>query len=418
MMWPNAGGGRRRGSWRGKTSVGLLAACLVAAGPLASAGVGALADEPVLRGGYGESQWPGTPAMCPDEVILVARGSSEAPQPPTDPVSVTSYTAETGWGLGGPGTIAAGAVQGKMNRAGLTSRRQGVVYPALPVPTKPRDVEAYLASIKAGADAIVDAVGEYVSETACPGDPSVNLIGYSQGAWSVRIAVREMAKRWGDPCCHGMWFMGSVLLFGDPTYDSTEEISRWGYKPPRGRDLGIAHAAGITKLAPKSWFAPYSDMIRHRVSSYCLVDDSVCRTPHRWGDLGLRLLLPLWTARLEGHLAYGGDEMAAAAKFASRTFQFSTAAVRQFAQQALDSAAAGDEDWLWENWAEDSYDYWPDEMVADMGGLPGVVDGCSMVYGGRCLVWLEADPGVRWNLTMQGDLFAGEFRVGGLTPAP
>lgn len=49
-----------------------------------------------------------------------------------------------------------------------------------------------------------------------------------------------------------------------------------------------------------------------------------------------------------------------------------------------------------------------------MAGQPGLVDSCS--YYGRCLVWLDVDPGSPWSLSLGGDTFAGQPLVSGLSP--
>ncbi|MEQ7846963.1 cutinase family protein [Nocardioides kribbensis] len=343
-------------------------------------------------------RWPGADTNCPDVRILVARGSGEEPQAPHDPLDVESYTVETDWGLGGPGTQVAGAIQGRANKRQLTSIRQGVVYPAMDVPADPRLFDDYLASIQAGARGIVAAVEEaFEGPDLCAGDGGFHLVGYSQGAWSVRLAVRTLARKYGDPCCHGMPFIGSVTLFGDPTFDAREEIVHWS--PARG-GLGVAHIGRFAKLVPDSWYAPYSRMVRDRVSSYCLEDDLVCRTPRGWFDLGLKAMALKWTRHLRGHLSYGGDEIVKAGKFASKWFPPGTGAVRAFVQEALDAAHAGDTDALWNMWSPDAEEYLPCDLVDDVGGLPGRVDSCSVIYA-NCYVWLDADPGQQYSVRIR-----------------
>lgn len=356
--------------------------------------------------------WPGTSAVCPNETVLVARGSDEAPQ--TDPLQVSSYNEQSVWGLGGPGARQADALWFRAESRDLTMRKQGVVYPALPVPDRANEFEGYLESIDAGADGIVSAVADYINDPAwCPGDGGIHLVGYSQGAWSVRIAVNRLARRYGDPCCHGMPFLASVTLFGDPTYDSREEISRWGHKPAWGHDFGIAHLARMTRLAPDAWFAPYSWMVRDRVSSYCLKDDLVCRTPRRWDDLLLKTLALKWSSGLEGHLSYSGDVIDAASKFGAKSFTPVPTGMEAFAQEVLHRAEIGDVDWLRGVWGP-YYDYWPEDLIADVGGSSGTVDSCS--YYGACLAILANDPSVRWSMRVNGS-FEDGYTVNEFSPS-
>ncbi len=254
------------------------------------------------------AQWPGFEG-CPDLVLLVARGSGESPQSPDDnPLLVESYNADTAWGQGMPGEITAGVAQGAANRKGLTSVRQGVVYPALPV--EELATGKFFDSIDRGADAIVAAIKERFYDDC--GRESFQIIGYSQGAWAVRIAMRRLSA-WIDRQFNGEWPMGNgqqpfisgIALLGDPTFDSRESIVRWD--PERGRDLGIAIHTRITGRVPKGWFAPYPRVIRDRVSSYCLSDDLVCRSPKRWQDLVVRTLALKLSKNLEGHLSYGAE---------------------------------------------------------------------------------------------------------------
>ncbi|GAA3833451.1 cutinase family protein [Nocardioides panacisoli] len=320
-------------------------------------------------------EWPGVD-QCPDMVILSVRGSNELPQPDNggDPLSSASYNADTAWGLGEPGELTAGEVQGEANGRGVTSVRQGVVYPALPVETAITDPDAYLASIKSGADALVDAIlARFDDNNGCLGAPRFQIIGYSQGAWSVRIAMHWLAKHFSEPESHGMPYIAGVVLLGDPTYSSSEPIVRWD--PTGGdSDLGIGWAAAFPKRVPASWYAPYSWMIRDRVSSYCLADDLVCRIPHRWEDLVYRALATKWATKVtDTHLSYGSQATVRAGQWLAKFVPPSTKAARAFAQQVLDWGQTGDADALWSVW--DAYTT-PERFISHMAADPGGVVNC------------------------------------------
>ncbi len=392
----------------------LGATVIVAVAATLAPAAGAAAPESAAQA-LATKAWPGI-EPCPDVVILSVRGSNEVPQPDDggDPLDPDTYNADTAWGMGHPGSLTAGEVQGAANGDGVTSVRQGAIYPALPVPDKVAEFDPYIDSIEAGADAVVKAVSHRLN-AACPGVPTFEIIGYSQGAWSVRIAVRRLAAKFGDPEAHGMPFIGGVTLLGDPTFDSDESIVRWDPKEDR-RDLGVAHVKGLRHLVPDHWYAPYSWMVRSRVSSYCLGDDLICRAPRRWSDFGLRLLALKLPGNLDGHLSYGSETVVRAGAWLARFLPSSSLAARTFAQSVLNDAQAGDLASLWDVWADDYSS--PQALVTAMNGQPGHVEGCYLftVDYSHCQSRLDASPDSRWFMTVV-DAGGGDLVVNYSSPS-
>jgi hypothetical protein len=203
-----------------------------------------------------------------------------------------------------------------------------------------------------------------------------------------------------------MPFIGGISLIGDPTFDARESIVRWDPKGGK-RARGVAWIKGLKQRVPASWFAPYSSMIRDRVSSYCLRDDLICRTPRSKWDLGAKSLVLWWPNHLRGHLSYGAEVTVRAGRWLGRWFSTSPAPGRAFTRWVLDRSSARDEAALWPIWEPESLNAWaisPEQMIEMAGGQPGVATECWtwITYGG-CYFTLSARPGSEWRLEWEDD---------------
>lgn len=208
--------------------------------------------------------WPGP--NCPKIATVVARGSGEAPQ---GGAGLAKYSKATDWGMGSPGAATAAAITDIAHDQQLTAGREGVLYPAEEVATILRNAERYQNSIASGADAIIAQL-RIRARPVCDPTPAINLVGYSQGAWSVRVAVLRLAR--SDPAL--LEHIGGIVLIGDPAYDSSESIVR-GSKPPVRR-FGVAHAHAL-RGTPNWWLDPFPQPVVGRTSSFCIAPDIVCR---------------------------------------------------------------------------------------------------------------------------------------------
>lgn len=253
---------------------------LFAAGSLATAvvtfGAGPSSEaEAIAKPTLATVVWPG--GHCPDAVTIVARGSGEAPQSP----GLEGYPKDN-YGMGEPGGWTARRVRSIGSNRGINAGMEGIVYPASPIEDLKHNRERYVNSIRSGADSVVRQVRVRM-ERGCARTPALSLVGYSQGAWAIRIALLRLARDGEDAA---LAQIRSVVLYGDPAYDSREKIVRWNR--PSARRHGVGHAAAMLKVVPNWWLDPLPIAVRPRATSLCLTRDVVCRPqPYvlGWGAL-------------------------------------------------------------------------------------------------------------------------------------
>jgi hypothetical protein len=208
-------------------------------------------------------------ANCGDYFVIGARGSGEDPQgnPPVyssneDGFGSRDYNAYYGLKK----VIEAyGVPESDFNVLGLRYRALGVEAAAL--------VNGeYEESIWEGVAALKEVLHE--RETECPSEPAI-LIGYSQGALVIHLALRELQK--SDPSMLSASHIAGVMLIADPAKVGSESEPVWEEENvPAAPGSGIYKADGLwTKLGePDS--GPLPSAVTNRAISFCANHDIVC----------------------------------------------------------------------------------------------------------------------------------------------
>jgi hypothetical protein len=208
-------------------------------------------------------------ANCGDYFVIGARGSGEDPQgnPPVyssneDGFGTRNYNAYYGLKK----VIEAyGVPESDFNVLGLRYRALGVEAAAL-------INGEYEESIWEGVAALKEVLHERESE--CPSEPAI-LIGYSQGALVIHLALRELQK--SDPSMLSAAHIAGVMLIADPAKVGSESEPVWEEENvPAAPGSGIYKADGLwTKLGePEN--GPLPSTVTNRAISFCANHDIVC----------------------------------------------------------------------------------------------------------------------------------------------
>jgi hypothetical protein len=204
---------------------------------------------------------------CPDVMMIAARGSAEQPQPGGKPNHGTwsdpkAYNyPDTFYGVGHFNyTVYTGlADPGSRLRFALDPAR----YPADPAIEALSNFPAYQASAADGAYSIVTEVNQV--RAACGSQVHFVLAGYSQGAWSVHIALYALYAQ----AATILDKISAVVLFGDPEFRPGQAIDR-------GSQNGLGNSGVATPVDVSHRDVPTSSL-RARTASYCLPRDPVCQ---------------------------------------------------------------------------------------------------------------------------------------------
>ena len=200
--------------------------------------------------------------VCPDVMVIAARGSGEQPQPGGphgDWTQPAAYTyADTNYGVG---KFNLAVYNGLVTALGprLHISLDSVMYPADPALEAATGYAAYEASATSGAQAIVDDLAYF--QRTCGTATHFVLAGYSQGAWAVHKALYAI-----DRATRRM--ISAVVLFGDPEFEPAQMINR-------GIQKGLTNSGLATLIDAGHADVPAS--LRTNTASYCLPHDPICQ---------------------------------------------------------------------------------------------------------------------------------------------
>ena len=202
---------------------------------------------------------------CPNVMMIAARGSGEQPQPGgkygtwSNPAAYTvldpAHQAYYGVGHFNYAVYTGLANASTSLRFALNPAR----YPADPAPEAVTNYKAYQASAADGAYSIVTEINR--ARAACGNQLRFVMAGYSQGAWSVHIALYALDAATLNS-------ISAVVLFGDPEFQPGQVIDR-------GSQNGLGNSGLATPFDASHRNVPAS--IRARTASYCLPQDPVCQ---------------------------------------------------------------------------------------------------------------------------------------------
>jgi hypothetical protein len=246
---------RRVRHWAGVIPTAALVLAGSAAGLAGSAPAAAAAAPP----------GPVVGPACPNVMMIAARGSGEQPQPGSkygtwsNPAAYTvldpSYGAYYGVGHFNYAVYTGLANPGSSLRFALNPAR----YPADPGPEAFTNLTKFQASAADGAYSIVTEINR--ARAACGDQLRFVLAGYSQGAWSVHIALYALDAATLNS-------ISAVVLFGDPEFQPGQVIDR-------GSQNGLGNSGVATAIDVSHRNVPAS--IRARTASYCLPRDPICQ---------------------------------------------------------------------------------------------------------------------------------------------
>ena len=246
---------RRVRHWAGVIPTAALVLAGSAAGLAGSAPAAAAAAPP----------GPVVGPACPNVMMIAARGSGEQPQPGSkygtwsNPAAYTvldpSYGAYYGVGHFNYAVYTGLANPGSSLRFALNPAR----YPADPGPEAFTNLTKFQASAADGAYSIVTEINR--ARAACGDQLRFVLAGYSQGAWSVHIALYALDAATLNS-------ISAVVLFGDPEFQPGQVIDR-------GSQNGLGNSGVATPIDVSHRNVPAS--IRARTASYCLPRDPICQ---------------------------------------------------------------------------------------------------------------------------------------------
>ena len=197
--------------------------------------------------------------------MIAARGSGEQPQPGgkygtwSNPAAYTvldpSYNIYYGVGHFNYAVYTGLADPNSRLRFALDPAR----YPADPAGEILSNLPAFKASAADGAYSIVTEITRV--RAACGDRVRFVLAGYSQGAWSIHIALYALDTA-------ALNSISAVVLFGDPEFQPGQAIDR-------GSQSGLGNSGVATPIDVSHRNVPAS--LRARTASYCLPHDPVCQ---------------------------------------------------------------------------------------------------------------------------------------------
>jgi hypothetical protein len=208
---------------------------------------------------------------CRKFFVISARGSGEVPQ--GDPPVYSSNED----GMGSRGYNAFYGLRTRMEAYGYAEadfKLLGLRYRALGVLFNPFNfgTEAYFESIYEGVESLVSEL--YAQASKCPSQRAI-LIGYSQGALVVHLALRELQQ--SDPSMLTSSRLAAVMLIADPAKVSHESEPVWeeeNYPAPPGS--GIDNADGVWTKAGLPEQGPLPSAVTSRAIAFCANHDIVC----------------------------------------------------------------------------------------------------------------------------------------------
>ena len=214
------------------------------------------------------------PEPCADIEFIGVRGSGEDPQ--QDPPVYNGL----GSGFGQRNVWIASGIQDYMEaeRSDLTFRWRGLRYRALGVLHNPLNLghPDYMTSIYQGVDQLVAEIKAHTASCRGQGQRMV-LIGYSQGALAIHLALRELERT--DPGLLARDNIAGIALLADPgkvPYDAEFTFE----EPDKPAGTGVDKAAGIwtglMENVPKIDKGPLPEEVVGRTYAICANHDPVC----------------------------------------------------------------------------------------------------------------------------------------------
>jgi hypothetical protein len=208
-------------------------------------------------------------ANCGDYFVVGVRGSGEEPQgnPPVYSSNQDGFGARDYNAYYGLKKVieAYGVPESDFNLLGLRYRALGVEPAAL-------INGEYEESIWEGVASLKEVLHERESE--CPSEPAI-LIGYSQGALVIHLALREMAE--SEPSMLSASHIAGVMLIADPAKVSGESEPVWeAANEPALPGSGIYKADGLWTKTDGSHQGPLPSAVTSRAISFCANHDIVC----------------------------------------------------------------------------------------------------------------------------------------------
>jgi len=223
---------------------------------------------------------------CTDVLVVGVRGSGEDPQGPPPNYGIDPASDSDGFGTRSWDAYFGFQKKLREYRPDVTIREYGIRYRALGVAHDPLE-NSYLGSIDEGVAQLKNFLEQEI--TRCKNDPQeIVLIGYSQGALAVHLALLDME---GESVIFPDWSIvrifdriSSVILIADPAKVGwgSETLFETTNKPA---GAGVRNADGIwTQLWPASvvaggWEGPLPETIANRTVAICHNYDIVCAPP-------------------------------------------------------------------------------------------------------------------------------------------
>ncbi len=216
------------------------------------------------------ASWQPENSACTDFAVFGVRGSGEAPQGH----SLTFANNEAGFGERDHQALA--GFQAAMESSGGYSASDfvalGLHYPALGVSLPFFLTEEDLQSIDAGEEELVSELREVVGR--CPNERAV-LIGYSQGALVIHLALRTLAT--SDPALLSSGAIAAVMLIADPGKVPDGGETLWeAAEVQAAPGSQVASASGMWTAAGGRGAGPLPAAITGRTISFCADHDPVC----------------------------------------------------------------------------------------------------------------------------------------------
>ena len=220
---------------------------------------------------------------CRRFLVIGARGSGEPPQ--GDPPSY----ADNADGFGSRAYDAYWGFKDYLASYGYADsdfKLLGLRYRALGIPYNPLNFGTlgYFDSIYEGVDNLVSTL--YDQRAKCQNQRAI-LIGYSQGALVIHLALRELDR--SDPSMLSPTRIAGVMLIADPAKISHASETTWEAEDQEASpDSGIDKASGIWTVAGLPNFGAVPSSVTARTIAICHNHDVVCAPGFRawWGPHG------------------------------------------------------------------------------------------------------------------------------------
>jgi hypothetical protein len=225
--------------------------------------------------GYAEAlkpppaSWQPAIVTCSDYLVIGARGSSEAPV--GDPPVFTGNES----GFGQRNLAAYEGFKSSMEAAGVGSSQLttlGLHYPAVGISLPLFIREEYLQSVAAGEEELISELEALTAE--CPKERVV-LVGYSQGALVIHLALRTLAV--SDPSLLTSEHLAGVMLIADPARVPHGAETVWeAPEVQAAAGSAVAGASGVWTAAAARGAGPLPSSVKGGTISFCAYHDIVC----------------------------------------------------------------------------------------------------------------------------------------------